>query len=82
MPQPLIYFGFDLLYHFEFAFLGPQVVFYSQVIKNNLNPSWKSFNIPLQTLCSGDYDGPLRVITAVFYSDLLKKLFYFNFVIL
>ncbi|XP_015762832.1 PREDICTED: copine-7-like [Acropora digitifera] len=56
---------------------GALLVHRTEVIKNNLNPSWKSFNIPLQTLCSGDYDGPLRVIivTAVFYFDLLKKFF-------
>lgn len=40
---------------------GALLVHRTEVIKNNLNPSWKSFNIPLQTLCSGDYDGPLRI---------------------
>uniref|UniRef100_A0A3B4BA48 C2 domain-containing protein n=1 Tax=Periophthalmus magnuspinnatus TaxID=409849 RepID=A0A3B4BA48_9GOBI len=32
-----------------------------QVVKNNLNPVWKKFCVPLQTLCSGDLDRPLRV---------------------
>ncbi|PFX18281.1 copine-3-like isoform X1 [Stylophora pistillata] len=33
----------------------------TEVIKNNLNPSWKSFDISLSTLCGGDYDAPIRI---------------------
>ncbi|XP_033829980.1 copine-1 isoform X1 [Periophthalmus magnuspinnatus] len=33
----------------------------TEVVKNNLNPVWKKFCVPLQTLCSGDLDRPLRV---------------------
>lgn len=44
---------------------GALLVHRTEVIKNNLNPSWKSFNIPLQTLCSGDYDGPLRIAVMI-----------------
>ena len=34
-----------------------------QVVKNNLNPSWKKFTLSLQTFCSGDLDAPLKVHT-------------------
>ena len=34
-----------------------------QVVKNNLNPSWKKFTLSLQTFCSGDVDAPLKVHT-------------------
>lgn len=30
------------------------------VIKNNLNPSWKPFKIPIDLLCRGDYDRTLK----------------------
>uniref|UniRef100_A0A672ZSU1 Copine-3 n=1 Tax=Sphaeramia orbicularis TaxID=375764 RepID=A0A672ZSU1_9TELE len=33
----------------------------TEVVKNNLNPSWKKFCIPLQTFCSSDLDRPLKV---------------------
>lgn len=32
-----------------------------QVVKNNLNPSWKKFTVPLHTFCSGDLEKPLKV---------------------
>uniref|UniRef100_A0A8C6TB67 Copine-3 n=1 Tax=Neogobius melanostomus TaxID=47308 RepID=A0A8C6TB67_9GOBI len=31
------------------------------VVKNNLNPTWKAFRIPLQSLCGGDMDKPIKV---------------------
>lgn len=34
-----------------------------QVVKNNLNPSWKKFSVPLQTFCSSDLERPLKVPT-------------------
>lgn len=30
-------------------------------MKNNLNPTWKKFTIPLQTLCYSDLERPLKV---------------------
>lgn len=36
-------------------------VFRSPVIKNNLNPEWKSATIPLSILCGGNLDAPIRV---------------------
>jgi len=36
------------------------VVHRSEVIKNNLNPNWKSEMIDLRTLCDGDLDLILR----------------------
>lgn len=32
-----------------------------QVVKNNLNPTWRPFRIPLQSLCGGDMDKPIKV---------------------
>ncbi|XP_076863585.1 copine-1 isoform X1 [Brachyhypopomus gauderio] len=33
----------------------------TEVIKNNLNPSWKKFVISLHTFCSGDLNKPVKV---------------------
>lgn len=32
-----------------------------QVIKNNLNPTWRPFRIPIQPLCGGDVEKPIKV---------------------
>ena len=32
----------------------------TEVIKNTLNPSWKSFSLPLRQLCNGDYERKLK----------------------
>ncbi|KAG8131903.1 hypothetical protein E2320_009798 [Naja naja] len=32
-----------------------------KVIKNNLNPCWKKFSVPLQTFCSGDFNRQIKV---------------------
>ena len=36
-------------------------VFLCQVVKNNLNPSWKTFTVPLQTFCSCDLEKTIKV---------------------
>ncbi|XP_061584710.1 copine-9-like isoform X1 [Cololabis saira] len=33
----------------------------TEVIKNNLNPVWLSFTIPVRALCNGDYDRTVKV---------------------
>uniref|UniRef100_F6RP23 Copine-3 n=1 Tax=Xenopus tropicalis TaxID=8364 RepID=F6RP23_XENTR len=38
-----------------------QMVHRTEVIKNNLNPVWRPFKIPLQSLCNGDMEKPIRV---------------------
>uniref|UniRef100_A0A3B3BQ44 Copine I n=1 Tax=Oryzias melastigma TaxID=30732 RepID=A0A3B3BQ44_ORYME len=38
-----------------------QLVHRTEVVKNNLNPSWKKFTVPLHTFCSGDLEKPLKV---------------------
>ncbi|KAM4622408.1 copine-1 isoform 2-T5 [Discoglossus pictus] len=38
-----------------------QLVYRSEVIKNNLNPCWKKFSVPLQTFCGGDMSKPIKV---------------------
>ncbi|XP_048877684.1 copine-3-like isoform X3 [Brienomyrus brachyistius] len=38
-----------------------QLVHRTEVIKNNLNPSWKKFTVSLQTFCSSDMNKPIKV---------------------
>ncbi|KAM6458199.1 copine-1 isoform 2-T6 [Liasis olivaceus] len=38
-----------------------QLVYRSEVIKNNLNPCWRKFSVPLQTFCSGDFNRQIKV---------------------
>uniref|UniRef100_A0A8C1RKW4 Copine I n=1 Tax=Cyprinus carpio TaxID=7962 RepID=A0A8C1RKW4_CYPCA len=38
-----------------------QLVHRTEVIKNNLNPSWKKFMVSLHTFCSGDLNKPIKV---------------------
>ncbi|GCB63596.1 copine-3-like [Scyliorhinus torazame] len=38
-----------------------QMAHRTEVIKNNLNPSWRPFRIPLRSLCSGDLQRPVKV---------------------
>ena len=35
------------------------VIHRTEVVKNNLNPQWKQFTIPVKTLCNGDYQRDL-----------------------
>ncbi|KAF1507443.1 Copine-1, partial [Eudyptula minor novaehollandiae] len=39
------------------------------VIKNNLNPCWRKFSVPLQTFCGGDFNKPIKVQCADHDSD-------------
>ncbi|XP_062842279.1 copine-1 isoform X2 [Trichomycterus rosablanca] len=38
-----------------------QLVHRTEVIKNNLNPSWKKFYVSLHTFCNGDLNKPIKV---------------------
>nr|XP_023648670.1 copine-3 isoform X2 [Paramormyrops kingsleyae] len=40
---------------------GWQLAHRTEVIKNNLNPTWKPFQIPLQALCGGDMEKSIKV---------------------
>ncbi|XP_060778103.1 copine-3 isoform X2 [Neoarius graeffei] len=40
---------------------GWQLAHRTEVVKNNLNPCWRPFKIPLQSLCGGDMDKPIKV---------------------
>uniref|UniRef100_H2Z3X9 C2 domain-containing protein n=1 Tax=Ciona savignyi TaxID=51511 RepID=H2Z3X9_CIOSA len=33
----------------------------TEVVKNNLNPTWKPFVVPIQSLCGGDWDRKIKV---------------------
>ncbi|KAM4612521.1 copine-1-like isoform 3-T5 [Polymixia lowei] len=39
-----------------------QLVHRTEVVKNNLSPSWKKFTVPLQTFCSCELDRPMKVV--------------------
>uniref|UniRef100_A0A672ILH5 Copine-3 n=1 Tax=Salarias fasciatus TaxID=181472 RepID=A0A672ILH5_SALFA len=39
---------------------GWQLAHRTEVVKNNLNPTWKPFRIPLQSLCGGDLDKSIK----------------------
>uniref|UniRef100_A0A3Q3GVH5 Copine-3 n=1 Tax=Labrus bergylta TaxID=56723 RepID=A0A3Q3GVH5_9LABR len=38
-----------------------QLVHRTEVVNNNLNPTWKKFTVPLQTFCCSDLERPLKV---------------------
>ncbi|KAL1023355.1 hypothetical protein UPYG_G00039660 [Umbra pygmaea] len=40
---------------------GWQLAHRTEVVKNNLNPTWRPFRIPLQALCDGDMEKPIKV---------------------
>ncbi|XP_051543228.1 copine-3-like isoform X3 [Myxocyprinus asiaticus] len=40
---------------------GWQLAHRTEVVKKNLNPSWRPFKIPLQSLCGGDMEKPIKV---------------------
>ncbi|XP_069099958.1 copine-1 isoform X1 [Pleurodeles waltl] len=46
-----------------------QLVYRSEVIKNNLNPCWKKFSVPLHTFCSADFNKPIKVHCTDYDSD-------------
>ncbi|CAM9798021.1 unnamed protein product [Lampetra planeri] len=46
-----------------------QMVHRTEVIKNNLNPTWRPFSIPLQALCNGDLERDVRVVCYDYDSD-------------
>ncbi|XP_037534901.1 copine-1 isoform X2 [Nematolebias whitei] len=46
-----------------------QLVHRTEVVKNNLNPTWKKFSVPLQTFCSCDLEKPLKVDCSDYDSD-------------
>uniref|UniRef100_A0A673ASD3 Copine III n=1 Tax=Sphaeramia orbicularis TaxID=375764 RepID=A0A673ASD3_9TELE len=39
---------------------GWQLAHRTEVVKNNLNPTWRPFRIPLQSLCGGEMDKPIK----------------------
>ncbi|XP_067342452.1 copine-3-like isoform X2 [Channa argus] len=40
---------------------GWQLAHRTEVVKNNLNPVWKPFRIPLQSLCGGDVEKSIKI---------------------
>ncbi|XP_063062950.1 copine-3-like isoform X1 [Engraulis encrasicolus] len=48
---------------------GWQLAHRTEVVKNNLNPSWRPFKIPLRSLCGEDMDKPIKVECYDYDSD-------------
>ncbi|KAM9332390.1 copine-3 isoform 1-T1 [Pholidichthys leucotaenia] len=48
---------------------GWQLAHRTEVVKDNLNPTWKPFRIPLQSLCGGDMEKPIKVECYDYDSD-------------
>uniref|UniRef100_A0A8C6RUW5 Copine-3 n=1 Tax=Nannospalax galili TaxID=1026970 RepID=A0A8C6RUW5_NANGA len=48
---------------------GKLTALHLQVIKNNLNPTWKRFSVPLQQFCAGDPSIPIQVCCSGYDSD-------------
>uniref|UniRef100_A0A8C9QYJ3 Copine-3 n=1 Tax=Scleropages formosus TaxID=113540 RepID=A0A8C9QYJ3_SCLFO len=46
-----------------------QLVHRTEVIKNNLNPSWKKFSVSLQTFCNSDMNKPIKVHCSDYDND-------------
>ncbi|XP_033994758.1 copine-1 isoform X2 [Trematomus bernacchii] len=46
-----------------------QLVHRTEVVKNNLSPSWKKFTVALQTFCGSDLEKPLKVDCSDYDSD-------------
>ncbi|XP_034061514.1 copine-1 [Gymnodraco acuticeps] len=46
-----------------------QLVHRTEVVKNNLSPSWKKFTVALQTFCGSDLERPLKVDCSDYDSD-------------
>uniref|UniRef100_A0A8C3AMY1 Copine-3 n=1 Tax=Cyclopterus lumpus TaxID=8103 RepID=A0A8C3AMY1_CYCLU len=40
---------------------GWQLAHRTEVVKNNLNPTWRPFRIPMQSLCGGDVEKSIKV---------------------
>ncbi|KAI2594626.1 copine 1, partial [Homo sapiens] len=45
------------------------LVYRSEVIKNNLNPTWKRFSVPVQHFCGGNPSTPIQVQCSDYDSD-------------
>lgn len=48
----------DSIYIFVSSFT---VCYKTEVIKNTLNPNWKEIEVPVRTICNGDYDRTIKV---------------------
>ncbi|KAL2091337.1 hypothetical protein ACEWY4_013600 [Coilia grayii] len=46
-----------------------QLVHRTEVVKNNLNPSWRKFTVSLHTFCNGDVNKPIKVHCSDYDSD-------------
>ncbi|ELT91123.1 hypothetical protein CAPTEDRAFT_150478 [Capitella teleta] len=48
---------------------GWQVVLRTEVVKNDLNPKWRTIVVKAQKLCAGNYESPIKVVCFDYDSD-------------
>ena len=48
--------------------------FRTEVVKNTLNPVWKTFSVPVQSLCAGDDGRKIKVCSIYICSKYLLEL--------
>ncbi|KAK2509967.1 hypothetical protein MC885_004332 [Smutsia gigantea] len=68
----------------EFLHQGDEkwhLAYRSEVIKNNLNPTWKRFSVPLQHFCGGDPTTPIQVETEYSFLDFVMGGCQINFTV-
>uniref|UniRef100_A0A3P9NLQ5 Copine 3 n=1 Tax=Poecilia reticulata TaxID=8081 RepID=A0A3P9NLQ5_POERE len=61
---------------------GWQLAHRTEVVKYNLNPIWKPFRIPIQSLCDGDVEKSIKVQTLQLQAILVKiknAVFYYDY---
>ncbi|KAM6340957.1 copine-1 isoform 6-T14 [Alca torda] len=58
-----------------------QLVYRSEVIKDNLNPCWRKISAPLQTFCGGDFNKPIKIETEYSFLDYVMGGCQINFTV-
>uniref|UniRef100_A0A8B9J9C0 Copine I n=1 Tax=Astyanax mexicanus TaxID=7994 RepID=A0A8B9J9C0_ASTMX len=53
----------------------------TEVIKNNLNPSWKKFTVSVGTFCNGDFNKPLKIEAQYTFLDYVMGGCQINFTV-
>uniref|UniRef100_A0A8C3ALX4 Copine-3 n=1 Tax=Cyclopterus lumpus TaxID=8103 RepID=A0A8C3ALX4_CYCLU len=51
---------------------GWQLAHRTEVVKNNLNPTWRPFRIPMQSLCGGDVEKSIKLDSAAADTRVLR----------
>uniref|UniRef100_A0A8C4WT00 Copine-3 n=1 Tax=Eptatretus burgeri TaxID=7764 RepID=A0A8C4WT00_EPTBU len=46
-----------------------QLAHRTEVVKNNLNPTWRPFSVPMQALCQGDLEKEIKIVCTDYDND-------------